>query len=63
MIGAEYLSSDKEGAAYLVNALFEIEQLRSLVHDILTGRNNSFAKVSLLDGIDSIDRSVKAALL
>lgn len=58
----EYLPLDKEGSAYLINALFQIDQLRSLVHDILTGRNDMFAKISLLDSIDFIERSVKAAL-
>jgi hypothetical protein len=55
--------SNNEGSAYVINALYELDTLESTVHDILTGRNDLFAKASLVGDIASIRTNLKRALI
>ena len=52
----------KAPTAYCRNGLHELEQVKSLVHDILTGPNDAWAKAQLLDAIAGVEANVKKAL-
>jgi hypothetical protein len=47
--------------AYIANAQFHLDLLRSTVHDALTGHNDAFLKTSLLQDIDAIDTNLRKA--
>lgn len=48
--------------AYVVNALFHLRELRSLIHDGLTGKSDIFLKVSMLQDVDAIETNLVKAL-
>lgn len=51
-----------EVEAYVRNARVQLAELAGTVHDGLTGRNDLFLKVGLLQDIDAVDKSLRAAL-
>ena len=53
---------DIEAQAYVRNALYYLDALRSTVHDGLTGRNDLFLKMSLLQDIDASEANLRKAL-
>lgn len=49
--------------AYIVNAQIDLERLRSTIHDGLTGRNDLYLKVSLLQDLDAAEANLQRALI
>jgi hypothetical protein len=47
---------------YILNALHDLEILRSTVHDGLTGQNDLFLKSSLIQDIDAVESNLRKAL-
>lgn len=48
--------------AYLRNALHDSADLRSLIHDGLTGKNDLWLKTQLLAALDAVDTNIRSAL-
>lgn len=48
--------------AYVRNALFDLDELESDIHDSLAGRNDLFLKVSLLQDLAAIRDNLTKAL-
>ncbi len=48
--------------AYVDNALFHLDVLRSTIHDGLSGKNDLMLKVSLLYDLDEAERNLRKAL-
>lgn len=48
--------------AYLRNALHDSADLRSLIHDGLTGPNDLWLKTQLIAALDALDTNVRKAL-
>ena len=51
-----------EARAHLVQSVMYLDELRSTVHDILTGSNDVWAKRQLIALVDATEASVKRAL-
>lgn len=47
--------------AYLANARHDSAQLRSLIHDGLTGHNDLWLKTQLLAALDAVDANLERA--
>lgn len=48
--------------AYIANMRFHLDELRSLIHDGLTGKSDLFLKVSLLDSVAAVTNAIDKAL-
>lgn len=48
--------------AYSLNAMHAIDDLSSLIHDGLTGKNDLWLKMRLLDALAAVELNVRAAL-
>lgn len=55
------MDDHNEIAALISNALFHLDILRSTIHDGLTGKNDLFLKVSLLNDLDAVQSSLQKA--
>lgn len=54
---------DTNPKAYVHNALFHLNLLRSTIHDGLTGSSDLHLKVSLLYDLDDAEENLRKALL
>jgi hypothetical protein len=59
---AEMAADLDHANAHVVNALVHARELRSTIHDGLTGRNDTFLKMSLLTDLDAIEHNLRSAL-
>lgn len=59
-IDREESSSDRE--AYIANVKFYLDELRSLIHDGLTGKSDIYLKVSFLDSVAAVTNAIDKAL-
>lgn len=48
--------------AHSLNAIYEIETLRSIIHDGLTGENDLWLKTQLLSSVDDVEYNLRQCL-
>ena len=52
-----------DAKAYIADAQFHLRILRSTIHDGLTGKNDLYLKLTLLDDLDAAEAALGKALL
>lgn len=56
------VTSDADREAYIANVKFYLDELRSLIHDGLTGKSDIYLKVSFLDSVAAVTNAIDKAL-
>jgi hypothetical protein len=60
---AAVLADHDEKTAHLLNALENLTLLRSTINDGLTGKNDLYLKISLLQDVEAVEVSLRKAAL